>query len=51
MPKHGSVLFYVHRNRRWRKREIIYLSLLTVTTSGMTPALRWIAMRDIFMLH
>ena len=35
---------------RWGEREIIYLSLYTVTT-GITSALRWAAIRAILMFH
>ena len=35
---------------RWGEREILYLSLYTVTT-GMTPALRWAAMRAMLLFH
>ena len=49
-----NIVLNVHRRlirdgKRRGKREIIYYRY-TVTT-GMTPALRWAAMRAIFMFH
>ena len=55
----GSVLLYVHRNRKrkrgkgvWRRGEEgdYYTYRYTVTTR-MTPALRWAVMRAILMFH